>query len=269
MLVILERSRGFTLIELTMVIFIIGLILGGLLTPLSYRLEQENRARSRDYLDEVNEAILGYTLINGRLPCPDCPDSTICIAGTANDGIEDMMGVAGSRICETSIGNIPWVDLQVNEYDAWNRHLTYRVEPDFADETDGADGCDTVSVGISFELCARGDIDIYSAYDTAGSAGYTGRPTVADDVVAVIVSHGDDGNDSLQTDVQVENFDRNPVNPDTGRNILGSYTTTDHKDKVFIMKDYAVEGIDAYDDLMKWISPHILMNRMVLAGRLP
>ena len=271
----MNKNAGFTLIELAMVIFIVGLLLGGLLAPLSSRLDQENRAKTRDYLKDVKESILGYAIINGRLPCPDCPDSNSpCTTGTPNDGIQDRVsGVVGGEsgmICETYVGNIPWVDLQVNEFDSWDRHLTYRVTAEFADDISGTPGsgyCDTPTIGISFELCAQGDIDIYDTYMVPGS--YPMPPTVAENVPAIIISHGKDGYDSSQTNVEVENYDRQPVNPATGANILGSYTASDYSSNIFIMKDYDSEGSDAFDDLVDWLSPNILMNKMVVSGKLP
>jgi prepilin-type N-terminal cleavage/methylation domain-containing protein len=272
MLVRMKKNNGFTLIELAMVIFIVGLLLGGLLAPLSSRLEQENRSKSRDYLSDVKEALLGFTIINGRLPCPDCPDSILCAVGTANDGIQDMVsgvvGGASGMICETNVGNVPWVDLYVSEFDSWGRHLTYRVSPNLADDISGTPAaCDTATVGVSFELCAPGDIDIYNTYMAPGS--YLASLIVADNVPAIVISHGKNGYDGSQTNVEVENYDRQPVNPAMGANILGSYTATDYSPTIFIMKDYDSEGNDAFDDLVDWLSPNILMNRMVVSGKLP
>lgn len=273
MLVTIKNNRGFTLLELTVVFLIIVLLLGGLLSPLSQKIEQQDRTETRDYLLEAREALIGFSIRNGRLPCPDCPDSTVGTCGsggTPNDGIEDMSGTAGSRVCRTSVGttsvgNIPWVDLQVDEFDAWNRHLTYSVTDDFADETDGADNCDTVTVGVSFELCAAGEVDVYNDYAVA----YSGTPTVADNVVALLISHGSDGYEPAQTDIQVENYGRNPINPDSSATILTSYTGTDYKDNIFIMKDYDAEGTDAFDDMVIWLSPNLLMRWMVKSGQLP
>ena len=274
MLVTVNKNKGFTLLEMAIALFIVVLLLGGMLGPLSSRRLQQDRIDTSDYMKTVRDAMVGYSIINGRLPCPDCPDTTVGTCGsggTANDGIEDMSGTAGSQVCRTSVGNIPWVDLQVDEHDSWKRHLTYEVTSEFADETDGTTDTstctDTVTVGVSFELCALGDIQIYKAYASPGS--YSGTPDVAANVIAVLVSHGDNGYDSSQTDVEVENYDRDPVNPNTGSNILSSYSSSNYSSKIFVSKDYDAEGTDAFDDQVIWLSPNILMDRMVRAGRLP
>ena len=277
MLVTLNRHKGFTLLEMAIALFIVFLLLGSMMGPLSARRRQQDRIDTKSYMETVREAMIGYSIINGRMPCPDCPDTAVGTCGsggTANDGIEDMYVPASSTTgdleCRTSVGNIPWVDLQVDEHDSWKHHLTYEVTSEFADETDGtttANCNDTVTVGISFELCATGDINIYNAYAAPGS--YSGTPDVAANVVAVLVSHGENEYDSSQTDVEVENYERNPVNPNSGANILTSYISGNYSSKIFVSKDYDAAGTDAFDDIVIWLSPNILMNRMVMAGRLP
>ena len=248
-----------------MVLFIVSLLLGGILGPLSTSVEQKDREEAQAVLSEINDALLGYAVINGRLPCPDCPDSSIgtCAAGSPNDGVEDTS--TGPFDCRTDVGNLPWVDLQTDENDPWNNHFTYQVSPDFSRDSNTS-ACGTATVGVSFELCTTGTLDIYDTYSTS----YSGMPTVANDIVAVVISHGSNYAETAQTDQEVENYGRNPVDPDTGTTILSSYTASDYDANVFIYSDYdrSSGGID-YDDLMIWISPNILMNKMVSAGKLP
>ena len=75
-------NRGFTLIELAMVLFILALILGGVLAPLSTKLELDERTKTAKLLDEARSSLIGYAVVNGHLPCPDCPNNSI----TANCG---------------------------------------------------------------------------------------------------------------------------------------------------------------------------------------
>ena len=256
-----------------MVLFIVSLLLGGLLVPLSTKLEQDRRERTTVIMNEIKESSLGYAVINGRLPCPDCPDGTVgtCAAVAAanrNDGIGDWSGPVGTRTCDTAVGNVPWVDLQVPEFDAWNRHFTYRVTLNFSRESNTA-ACGTAALGVSFEICTAGDIDIYNAY----ASPYSPPPTVADNVPAIIVSHGSDTYEPVQTNQHVENYDRNPVNPDTGANVLTSYNAADFTANTFIytnfIRDTSLNPPTQFDDLVLWISENILMNRMIVSGRLP
>ncbi|MBT7950539.1 MAG: prepilin-type N-terminal cleavage/methylation domain-containing protein [Gammaproteobacteria bacterium] len=279
MLVRINKETGFTLIELAVVLFIVSLLLAGFLSPLSTRLEQQNRERTVDKLDEIKESLLGYAVINGRLPCPDCPDGNVGTCGSIaaslrNDGIEDRDG-STSNFCRTnigtvSIGNMPWVDLQVREHDEWARHYTYGVTSNFADDVAGT-GCGTVAVGISFEICSPGAINIHNTY----VVGPTVYPTasIAGNIPAIVISHGNDGYEANQSAQQVENYGRKPVNPVNGIDILSSYTATAFSTNDFIYTDFtrdtSLNPPTQFDDLVIWLSPAILMNRMLVSGSLP
>ncbi len=278
----MNESKGFTLIELAVVLFIVSLLLGGFLSPLSARLEQQNRQRTTDMLNEIKESLLGYALINGRLPCPDCPDGNVGACGALaaaqrNDGQEDTYDPGFGVIqCRFNTGNLPWVDLQTSEHDAWARHFTYSVSLTFSDDTDGT-GCGTPAVGVSFEICSTGDIDVYDSYvaGTGASPGnYPGTASlVADNVPAIVISHGSDAYETSQTNQQIENYDRKPVNPVNGTDVLTSYTAASFTPNAFIYTDFgrdtSLNPPTQFDDLVIWVSPAILMNRMLVSGSLP
>lgn len=277
MLVKLARSKGFSLIELAIVLFVVSLLLGGILGPLSVQIESENRSSTSDILDDIEDSLMGFAVINGRLPCPDCPDGNVgtctsVAAANRNDGIGDWSGTVGSRVCRTSVGNVPWVDLSTTEFDAWSRHFTYRVTLEFSRESqDGTPAsCGTPAIGVSFEMCSDGDIDIYDSY-IIGTTGYPSTASlVTENVPAIVISHGKDGYDPTQTDQQVENFDRDPVNPVTGIDILTTYVTASYTDSAFVYTDYSLASGDInFDDLVRWISPTILINKMIESGKLP
>ena len=65
------RQRGFSLLEMAIVLLVIGLLLGGALIPLSVQMEKRDRDSTRQQLLDMREALIGYALVNGRLPCPD------------------------------------------------------------------------------------------------------------------------------------------------------------------------------------------------------
>ena len=102
-----SSAKGFTLIEITIVLFIVGLMIAGLLGPLETQLEARDRAATERTMDEVMEALYGFAITNGRLPCPD----------TDGDGNENVGTCAAS-------GFIPWVDLGSPQGDAWDNRFT-------------------------------------------------------------------------------------------------------------------------------------------------
>jgi len=62
--------EGFTLIEMAVAIFIITLLIGSILFPLTTQVEQRQIAETQKILDETRQAIIGFAVINGRLPRP-------------------------------------------------------------------------------------------------------------------------------------------------------------------------------------------------------
>ncbi len=104
--------QGFLLIEMAIVLLIMTLVIGSLLIPLSVQMDQSRLKATQQDLETIKEALLGFAVINGRLPCPD----------TNNDGIED-----NPSACETE-GDLPWSTLAVGRQDAWGQPFRYRVD---------------------------------------------------------------------------------------------------------------------------------------------
>lgn len=128
-----ETEHGFTLVELTVVLIIVGLLLSGLLLPLSAQQDIRNLANAEKQLADIKDALTGYAIINGRLPCPMDDTAGITIASAA-------YGKAGADC--TKDGILPWKDLGVSEVDPWGQkrsadadpyqgYWRYRVHPNF------------------------------------------------------------------------------------------------------------------------------------------
>jgi hypothetical protein len=148
-------------------------------------------------------------------------------------------------------GVLPWVTLGVNETDAWGRRFTYRVTPDFADAISNATyaGCVPILAPTqsSFALCSKGNLTI----------GLTAAATnVADNIPSVVISHGTDGLGAfMPSGQQIQPIPA--ANTDQGDNV--------DNDNNFVSHDFTT----TFDDLVVWLSPGILFNRMVMAGKLP
>lgn len=215
------RARGFTLIELAVVVAIVGLLLGGLLIPLATQVEITRARSTEKHVSDLRDALYGFAVANGRLPCPD----------TDGDGDENYSAGA----CAAASGEPPWANLGTERVDAWGRAFVYRVDTTFADGTDGT-GCGSTTTGVSFELCSVGALQVLAT---------SGGSTVAGNIPAVFLSLGDNGGDtaSFSTDEQENN---------------GANDT-------FVEKDYQSD----FDDLVSWVSPHVLKVLMVRAERLP
>ena len=196
------KTFGFSLIEMAVVLVILGYLLSGLLPSLSTRYEASKINQAKSQLNEIKAALIGFTLANRRLPCPDID----------SDGNEDQ--TAGD--CTRAYGEPPWSDLSTQRYDPWNQQFTYRVTPVFAqNNTPNGLGCAPPPPTLTALLCTVEDITITSTNFGAGPA------TLNFVVPAILVSHGKPGGTSSA--FELENLD-NDINfrKEVYNNIIGN-----------------------------------------------
>ena len=237
-------SRGFTLIEMAIVLMIVGLLLGGLLVPLSAQMDQRNNADTQKSLSDIRDALIGYVVANGYLPCPANP---AYVTG-ANAGIASTPPCTGP----SSTGVLPWATLGVSETDAWGNLFTYRVTSDYADAivnpTYGGCTPSPIPTQASFGICSVGNLNVWSSAAKTSS--------VATTVVAVVISHGKNGAGAY-TPQGVQ---------------LPRGSSADELENSDGSADYDYVShlpTPTFDDLLIWIPPSILNSRMVSAGKLP
>src|SRR5919198_5390958 len=64
------QLRGFTLVELAVVLTIVAFLLASLMYTLSAQTDQRNIDETKRRLEQARELLLSYAVVNGRLPCP-------------------------------------------------------------------------------------------------------------------------------------------------------------------------------------------------------
>ena len=248
-----KQQSGFTLVEMAMVLLIIGLLLGGLMPTLTTQMEVQRINETRKQMEDIQQALLGFAIANGRLPCPADP---AIATGQANAGIEATTGIGSAMTC-TNVGNnaargvLPWATLGVPETDAWGNRYTYRVSRDFADALGSATygGCtpSPTPTLATFALCSSGNLDVLVA---------SGGTSLVSNVPSVVISHGKNGAGAytqLGTQLSISS------DADEQENSDGS------ADNNYVSKT----PTPSFDDHILWLSPNILFNRMVAAGKLP
>lgn len=253
------RSNGFTLLEMAVTLMIVSILLGGLLLTLGAQQDVARERETRKLMTDAKEALYGYVMANGRLPCP-------AAIGPGSDG-EEINSTATGCQGGTQWGVLPWVTLGLPEGDSWAHRFRYAVSPTFSRSwlpssppyavntfncvADPA----TAPTKAAFALCSRGAISVRG---TNAGAPLVLAPTSPTDInsgaVAIIVSHGSNGAGARMV----------------GGRAVGLTAAGDELENTDNDFDF-VDGNreESYDDLVEWIPSAILMQRMVQAGRLP
>ncbi|MDC8759875.1 type II secretion system protein [Janthinobacterium fluminis] len=229
-------EKGFSLVEMAIVLVVVGFMIGGLITPLAMQIEQRKVSETNKALEEARESLIGYAVRNGYLPCP---------AVSATNGLEDRRQQRCAN--EKRLGYLPWATLGLAKSDAWNHLFLYSVTPAFSDS------------GTRFSLNTPRDISVM----TRDGAGRPALATASKDIPALILSHGKNGYGA-----GTEQGGRLPAAPAGNadeRINAGNATTFVSR---ALSEDRGAAGGE-FDDIVVWLSPNILLNRMVAAQRLP
>lgn len=235
-------QRGFTLIEMAIVLVIITILIGGLAMPLSAQIQARRIAETRQTLLEARDGLLGFAMTHpavtpGKryLPCPD----------TNGDGVEDRSGTACTgNLGGVSFGWLPWVTLGTASQDAWGNRLRYVVKSQFAN----------ADTGFSLSTPLGDPLQICTSHICPSP------PDVADDVVAVVVSHGPNGWGAQNMNNPPGNLQAAPTGLDEAENL--------DTNRIFVMR--APTKADAangeFDDLVAWVPLSVLIPRVCPTG---
>lgn len=233
-----RRAAGFSLVETAVVLVIVGLLLGSVIVPLSAHIDQRHYNETQQQINEIREALYGFAVVNGRLPRP---------ATSATDGAENPTLCPNDAACS---GFIPWTTLGVKKTDAWNKIVRYSVTPAYAN--------------AAFTLTTSGNKKVQTR-DGAGNVSYLigSAGACSPCAPAVVFSHGKNNWGTSEGGTALA--DGSATNADEDVNAATPTTNS------FFSRLPSVNpaGGGEFDDIVVWISPYILMNRMVSAGKLP
>ena len=254
----MKNQSGFTLVELSIVILIMGLLLGGLAMPLSVQLDNGRIRESREQLLEVEEALQGFALVNGYLPCPATPASSglAATAGgacTAQHGFVPVstLGLAGPRNADNLL------------LDVWSSPLRYSVS---ASDADGDGNWDFTAPGEMRDVSMPALLpDLVVCRTSAGSSATNCADAASSLTVAspaVLYSLGKDWG-SFSSPDQQENV---------GTTIGGGPSGSSYPiaaDIVFVDRRLSDQSGNEFDDIVLWTSANRLYHRLVAGGQLP
>ena len=95
-----QAIKGFTLIELAVVLVIVGIVLGSFIGTLTSRINATKKSDVLEELEEIKQSMMAYAFVNGYLPCPDCDAAGgDCAAGRAGGAYHaaERLAAAGRR----------------------------------------------------------------------------------------------------------------------------------------------------------------------------
>lgn len=243
-------ERGFTLVELAVSIAVITLLLGSLLVPLQTQVETRKYDETQKLLDVAREALLGYAAAYGYFPCP---------ADAGSNGQEAGANHA-TGACTTYFGFLPAATLGFTPadnsgyaLDSWGtaaNRIRYSVSNTTVfgitnpfTRTNGMRSAGTANI-MSANL-------LYVCNSGTGIASGTNcgtAVTLTSNAPVVVWSLGPNAALGGSAPHESENIDSN---------------------RTFVMRTKSnVSGSD-FDDIVTWISPSVLFNRLIAAGQLP
>ena len=229
-----ENCRGFTLLEMSIVLLIMGVLLGSVLQPIGAGILDRQRKETLKQLIDIREALLGYASVHHRLPCP----VTAANSGAGNTQLP-------TKKCLRRHGFVPAAILGISgRYnddglltDSWGSPIQYHITLSDADNDGLAD------FTTAQEMRDVGMQNLSPEYEICNSSACT--QLRANRVPVVLVS--------------------------TGKNQTGSADEAENQnfDNRFVSRDPDAVGADQFDDLVIWLSGNILLTRLLQAHVLP
>ncbi len=132
-----RRSAGFSLVELSVVIVIIGAIMGMVISSFSAFFKNTALSSTREKQVAIKDTLISYLRANKRLPCPDIgpPASTGISTTSLPDGLENRVTPdnATTNCQNNGVGVVPYATLGLpreSAIDAWGNYFTYVVSND-------------------------------------------------------------------------------------------------------------------------------------------
>ena len=252
----MRSQAAFSLLELAIVLLVLTLALSALAVPLAAQVQLRRQEETRRLLDEAKEALLGFAAAHGRLPCP---------ASASSRGLESFApgGDAANGLCShfhsgflpaAALGLAP-LDAEGFVRDAWMQpanRIRYAVHGPqasingIAQPLTRANGMQAASLPALAAaphylfICSRAE----ASADCGPAANQLTRRAAF-----VLLSPGANASGTPRT------------GGDEARNLDGN--------GVFVSRDFSAVPGDEFDDIVQWVAVHLVVNRMVLAGRLP
>lgn len=235
------QEQGFSLVELSIVLLVIGMLSSSVVIPLVSSMKQARVKQTTAQLSHIRQAMHGYLASAGRLPCPINIDRR---AFEQHD-IDQPCAVAHGALPAAPLGVMGEQSATGALLDPWGRPYHYSVSLTDHQEFGQVGVPDWLSMG---EPAAVGASNLEAAMElcrVVSSKSCSARNLIANQIVWVIFSEGQ-MNEGLG--LQSENRDR---------------------DNVFVHSAYSSNPNQPFDDQLIWASRSELVYWLLKANWLP
>lgn len=194
-----NKKSAFSLIELSIVVIILGLMIGGIMAAMTQEARRTKQAALKMKMEAIDQALSAFVKKNGRLPCPADGTYLVTVAnfgvaaatpcttgatynGSGNRTADSTPPTANFFISNTAGGVVPVRSLGLPDeyaFDPWGGRFTYAVDSRFTA---------TSAFTTYSQVDTTGAIRVN---DNAGNARLT-------NAIAIVLSHGENGHGAFQ-----------------------------------------------------------------------
>lgn len=112
---IINKQSGFSLLEMSLVLVIIGALFSAFLTPVQHYMQSKRTFETCEQQEKIRQSLLNFSIVHGRLPW-----------AADRNGRE--------KVGKTQ-GFLPWYTLSLDDFHLQTRHYQYEVLNNWADQS--------------------------------------------------------------------------------------------------------------------------------------
>lgn len=256
----IAKTRGFTLIEAAVALFLLALLFGSVFIPLETRVGTRKIEKTGQVLREAREALLGYAAAHGYFPCP---------ADAGSGGREPPGSNHATGACPTYHGFLPAAELGFNASnghgyaaDAWGtdaNRIRYAVSNQTVALAGNSNTFTRVNGMRAAGIAALGDSSLSLFHVCSSGTGVVQGKSCGSALTIVST-----------TPVVIWSSGRNAAiggrSPDEAQN---PNVNGGSADRIFVMTVRSDARGTEFDDIVLWVPMPVLVARMVESGQLP
>ncbi len=227
----ITQSQGFTLLEMSIVLLIMGLLLGSVMRPMGSRIIERQRSETLSQLSTIREALIGYASVHHRLPCPIT--TAAASLQSAVSECNQMHGFVPAAVLGIT-GHYDATGLLV---DSWGAPIQYHVS--------------------------------LSDADSDGLADFTTAHEMRDVSMQRLVPELEVCNNAACSQLRANRLPAVLVSTGASQSASSDEAENQNSDNRFVSRDIDMVGADQFDDIVLWLSGNILYTRLLQAQVLP